>query len=438
MSSLLNPDRPPFFCPGCSHEFVVKALDKSFQQLGLSGDQIAIVTDIGCSGLFDTFFNTHALHGLHGRALTYATGLKLASPELTVVVIMGDGGLGIGGAHVLSSCRRNLDLCLLILNNFNYGMTGGQCSVTTPTEASTSSGFLGQLEAPLDICAVADAAGALWIDRTPATASGLPEKIGQAISFDGFSLMDITGICPGRFSKRNRQAKKLISSLAESFKKKHETHSHTIRPEFGKAYRQRCESLSPPRPLRSVVCRTEVELSHTIQIPMQILLLGAAGQRINTAAELICLAAMHGGLFATQKNDYPITVLRGHSISEVILSTSPVEFTGIDMPDIILALSDEGVGRREQTIRSARPDCLIIQEAGVTLPETGARVITFNSDTLSVSNTQRAMTAVALLIQYQSTLDMDMLRRGLRHRYQGEQLREITGLVERIASLDGL
>ncbi|MBT8345261.1 MAG: 2-oxoglutarate synthase, partial [Desulfofustis sp.] len=193
MTSLLNPDRPPFFCPGCSHESVVKALDKSFQHLGLSGDRIAIVTDIGCSGLFDTFFNTHALHGLHGRALTYATGLKLACPELTVVVIMGDGGLGIGGAHVLSSCRRNLDLCLLVLNNFNYGMTGGQCSFTTPAEASTSSGFLGQLEAPLDICAVAEAAGASWIDRLPATSSDLPEKIFQAISYDGFSLMDITG-----------------------------------------------------------------------------------------------------------------------------------------------------------------------------------------------------------------------------------------------------
>ena len=115
MTSLLNPNRPPFFCPGCSHERVVKALDKRFQLLGLRGDQVAIVTDIGCPGRFDTFFATHALHGLHGRALTYATGLKLASPELTVVVIMGDGGLGIGGAHVLSSCRRNLDITLLVL-----------------------------------------------------------------------------------------------------------------------------------------------------------------------------------------------------------------------------------------------------------------------------------------------------------------------------------
>jgi len=133
MSSLLNRQRPPIFCPGCSHEKVVSALDNALQRLDLQGNQVVIVTDIGCSGLFDTFFHTHALHGLHGRALTYATGLKMACPELHVIVIMGDGGLGIGGAHVISSSRRNLDLTLLVLNNFNYGMTGGQCSLTTPT-----------------------------------------------------------------------------------------------------------------------------------------------------------------------------------------------------------------------------------------------------------------------------------------------------------------
>lgn len=128
MTSLLNRERPPVFCPGCGHEAVVRGLDRALQQLDLAGEQVAIVSDIGCSGLFDTFFNTHAFHGLHGRALTYATGMKMAGPELKVIVVMGDGGLGIGGAHVLSSCRRNLDLTLLILNNFNYGMTGGQCS----------------------------------------------------------------------------------------------------------------------------------------------------------------------------------------------------------------------------------------------------------------------------------------------------------------------
>ena len=132
MTSLINRERPPAFCPDVPHERVVNALDKAFDKMALKGNEIALVSDIGCSGLFDTYFNTHAFHGLHGRALTYATGLKLARPDLNVIVTMGDGGLGIGGAHVLSACRRNLDLTLLILNNFNYGMTGGQFSATTP------------------------------------------------------------------------------------------------------------------------------------------------------------------------------------------------------------------------------------------------------------------------------------------------------------------
>ena len=124
MDSLLNSSRPSVFCPGCSHEQVLHALDQALSSMGLSGEDVVVVSDIGCSGLFDTFFNTHAFHGLHGRALTYATGIKMARPNLKVIVTMGDGGLGIGGAHVLSTCRRNIDLTLLVLNNFNYGMTG--------------------------------------------------------------------------------------------------------------------------------------------------------------------------------------------------------------------------------------------------------------------------------------------------------------------------
>ena len=186
MNSLINASRPLVFCPGCSHERVVGALDKALDKLGLAGNQVVIVSDIGCSGLFDTFFNTHAFHGLHGRALTYATGLKMARPDLTVVVTMGDGGLGIGGAHVLSTCRRNIDLTLLVLNNFNYGMTGGQCSSTTPQEAVVGSGFLNRLEKPVDICQVAAAAGAPYVTRTSSYASDLVDNMADAIAFEGF------------------------------------------------------------------------------------------------------------------------------------------------------------------------------------------------------------------------------------------------------------
>ena len=102
MTSFLNKNRPPVFCPGCTHDRITKSLDKTLIDLGFAADKTVIVTDIGCAGLFDTFFNVHALHGVHGRALTYGAGLKLADPSLNVIVTMGDGGLGIGGRPLLS------------------------------------------------------------------------------------------------------------------------------------------------------------------------------------------------------------------------------------------------------------------------------------------------------------------------------------------------
>ena len=183
MSSLINPNRPPAYCPGCSHGVVTRALDQCFQNMGIQNNQVVLVSDIGCSGLFDTFFNTHAFHGLHGRALTYATGIKLARPDLHVLVTIGDGGLGIGGAHLLSTCRRNIDVTLLILNNFNYGMTGGQFSATTPTDAQVGSGFLNQIEKPMDPCRVMQAAGASYISRISAYQNDLAYQMQPAIQF---------------------------------------------------------------------------------------------------------------------------------------------------------------------------------------------------------------------------------------------------------------
>jgi 2-oxoglutarate ferredoxin oxidoreductase subunit beta len=113
MDSLLNTRPAAGFLPGMQPRTIVLIAWTRHHRDGVAGSEVVIVSDIGCSGLFDTFFNTHAFHGLHGRALTYATGLKMARPDLTVIVTMGDGGLGIGGAHVLSTCRRNIDLTLL-------------------------------------------------------------------------------------------------------------------------------------------------------------------------------------------------------------------------------------------------------------------------------------------------------------------------------------
>ena len=245
MPSLLNSSRPPVFCPGCSHERITRALDKAFQNMNLDGEQIVIVTDIGCSGLFDTFFLTHAFHGLHGRALTYAAGIKLAQPKLNVVVTMGDGGLGIGGAHILSACRRNLDLTLLVLNNFNFGMTGGQFSATTPKEARVGSGFLNQLEAPMDVCHLAISAGAAYVARCSGYAENLSEEIEAAIRFNGFSLIDIWGVCPGRYTKQNRLTPKMITDALSRLPSINGPIAENSRTEYNEHYKKLSAGLEP-------------------------------------------------------------------------------------------------------------------------------------------------------------------------------------------------
>ena len=320
MTTMLNDSRPPVFCPGCSHDQVVRALDKALLQMGLKEEQVVVVSDIGCSGLFDTFFNTHAFHGLHGRALTYATGLKMARPDLKVIVTMGDGGLGIGGAHVLSTCRRNIDLTLLVMNNFNYGMTGGQCSATTPPDAQVSSGFLNRLEKPMDICYVAGAAGAGYVSRASTYQKDLVEQIQKAVLFDGFSLIDIRGVCTGRFTKKNKLTPTMIDDELSTLPSIDHFAEMNRRPEYGKHYRQ------------EAACRKRVESPLKIERQFQplesgrreVVFLGSAGKRIVTAGELLCLAGITAGLKATQKNDYPITVLRGHSVSEIILSQDDI------------------------------------------------------------------------------------------------------------------
>jgi 2-oxoglutarate ferredoxin oxidoreductase subunit beta len=249
MSSLINTSRPPVFCPGCSHERIVHSLEKAMARMGVAGSEVVIVSDIGCSGLFDTFFNTHAFHGLHGRALTYATGLKMARPDLKVIVTMGDGGLGIGGAHVLSTCRRNIDLTLLILNNFNYGMTGGQCSSTTPQEAVVGSGFLNRLEKPIDICKVTAAAGAAFVTRTSSYAPDLVDEMVAAIDYEGFSVVDMWGMCPGRYTKRNKLTPKRIEAELADLPRFQGPVPENQRQEYGRGYREVAGQLpTPPWP----------------------------------------------------------------------------------------------------------------------------------------------------------------------------------------------
>ncbi|MDM8538469.1 thiamine pyrophosphate-dependent enzyme [Desulfobacterales bacterium HSG17] len=427
-NSLLNTSRPPVFCPGCAHERILRELDLAFNQMELKGNEIVIVSDIGCSGLFDTFFNTHAFHGLHGRALTYATGLKMANPKLNVIVTMGDGGMGIGGAHLLSACRRNVDLTLLVLNNFNYGMTGGQCSSTSPNHAQLGSGFLNQLEKPLDICQTAKAAGAAYVQRSSAYKKDLAQEIANAVSFQGFSIMDIWGVCPGRYTKRNKLSPKMIDDDLSKLMPLPGPVPENVRPEYSLSYSKAAKELQPV-PLPALI---EPQFTPPETGRQEIVLLGGAGQRIVTAGELLCLAGITAGLNATQKNDYPITVLRGHSISELVLSQKKIGFTGIDQPDVIFALSEEGVNRRKAMFSTLTGKTLIIKSKEVEIPECKAEVADVDFKANNIKKSDWALAALAVMAVRKKIIIPEMLEAALRFKFKGRILEGSISVVDKI------
>lgn len=183
------------------------ALIRAVDRLGLDKNQVALVSGIGCTGRMPVYLDFNTMHTTHGRALAFATGLKIARPELVVIVIMGDGdALAIGGNHFIHSARRNIDLTALVVNNSIYGMTGGQYSPTTPLDSRASTAPYGNIEQPLPVCELAVAAGASYVARsTVYHATELDKFIEQAISKKGFSLVEAVSYCHTTFGRINKQ-----------------------------------------------------------------------------------------------------------------------------------------------------------------------------------------------------------------------------------------
>jgi len=342
--SYLNAATLPLpFCPGCGHHTVLEKLDQTLVALQPDPEKLVLVSDIGCSGLADQFFSTNALHGLHGRSITYATGVKLANPELTVVVLMGDGGCGIGGHHLLNAARRNVGISVVVMNNFNYGMTGGQHSVSTPPGGITGSSTLGALERPMDICGTVAANGATFVARTSTFDPELPELLARAVRHDGFALVDVAELCTAYYAPTNALNRKSMESILDEMGMVRGILVDESRPEYTRLYREQTRHLEgqPAMPARSL----EPAWSSSLSYPTGILVAGAAGKKTLSAAGVLVRGGILSGLWGTQKNIIPITVKTGFSVAEVILSPEPILYTGIGEPEIMVVLFPEGLAR---------------------------------------------------------------------------------------------
>jgi len=197
---------PNVWCSGCGIGIVMSALIRAISRLELEKDDIALVSGIGCTGRMPVYMDFNTIHTTHGRALAFATGLKIAQPKLKVIVIMGDGdALAIGGNHFIHSARRNMDLTALVVNNSIYGMTGGQYSPTTPLDGKATTAPYGNIEPPMPICELAIAAGASYVARsTVYHAVEMDRYLEQAISKNGFSLVETISYCHTTFGRLNK------------------------------------------------------------------------------------------------------------------------------------------------------------------------------------------------------------------------------------------
>lgn len=212
MDDLLRRDRlPHIWCSGCGLGTVLTCFVSALQKAGLDPDKVAVVSGIGCTGRAAGYLNLDGFHTTHGRAIPFATGLKLGNPELKVVVISGDGDLvAIGGNHFIHAARRNMDMTVLCVNNFIYGMTSGQMGPTTPTGARTSTSPYGNSERPFNVPGLAAASGATYVARwTALHVRRLERSILEALHKRGFSVVEVISPCPTYYGRWNKMGSAL-------------------------------------------------------------------------------------------------------------------------------------------------------------------------------------------------------------------------------------
>ena len=247
--------------------------------------------------------------------------------------------------------------------------------MTTPTDGVTSTTPWGNIEGPMDLCGVAVAAGAAWVYRATAFDRDLSDIIATAIEQPGFAMIDVWELCTAYYMPRNQLKKRDLLALLGRARSR-------ARPSGGPAA-PRVQRPLPRRPARRtgavIGARPPIEPSHSSALAKQtgIVIAGSAGQKIRSTATLFAEASIFAGLSATQKDDYPITVQTGHSVSEIIVSPERIDYTGIDSPDFFVVLSADGLTRVRARIEKLSTGCILYAEEALELPATKAQVRRF-------------------------------------------------------------
>lgn len=362
----LNTDNLPY-CKGCGHHLIAKNTAIALEKISLKPLDVVLITDIGCHGIIDECFNTHTIHGLHGRSLALGVGISLglSSKKKKVIVFIGDGGVTIGLQHLLEAARLNTNMSVVVHNNMLYGMTGGQASGLTPCGFKTTITRNGNPLLPYDICGLAYSAGAAYAKRIIGRGD-FSDELKEAFKVKGFSLVEVLEICPSYGAKLNPglNLSKMINLASEKA-------FSSRRAIFDPGYRKNLPSLFEKLP------EIKAEFNNNLDSQFSIILGGSAGEEVQHSASFFAQAAIASGLYATKKGSYPVTVGIGFSNAELIVSPRPINYQGIDEPNAVIITSKEGLAHNKERITQMRNGILFIDES-LKPPKTSAKVISHN------------------------------------------------------------
>jgi len=411
-NKILNKVKMPF-CQGCGHGIIVRSIAKAMEELDYTKHDTIIVSDIGCSGLVDPLFDTHSIHGLHGRAPALGVGVSLGldNTDKKVIIIQGDGGVTIGLQHVLEAARRNIDVTLVVMNNLLYGMTGGQISGLSTQKFKEQKNFEVDVP-PFDIVKLAHASGASFSARATSIKT-YTDVLKEGIEVNGFSIIEFSSLCTSYAFKK-------LDELEEVFEEAEVFRNERIPV---RAHQKEKESLLDR------LQRIEGEYDSKIENNIGILIAGSAGGGVQSAAKLLATTGMLSDLYSTMKGEYPVTVGTGFSIAEVLLSKTPINYTGLENPEVIIIVSDDGWNKVKDKITE---NSLVIIDGSLKNKETESlsNKVMYGNFNRVAGKRGAALAALAFWINDSGTMDIESLKKSVSsHKYSTVLLKAIdTGL----------
>jgi 2-oxoglutarate ferredoxin oxidoreductase subunit beta len=385
---------PTIWCPGCGHGIILMAAIRAIAKLGLKKDDILAVSGIGCSARSPAYLDFNGIQTTHGRAIAFATGMKLHRPDMRALLFLGDGDCAaIGGNHFLHAARRNIDMTVIVMNNYTYGMTGGQVSPTTPYMGISSTTPLGNIEPEMNLCEVAKAAGATFVARTTAYHfNQLATFIERGIKNRGFSFIECLSPCPTGFGRRNKfknpvemyqwlrdstiPVSKAKTMAEEELKGKIVTgiFNDISRPEFVDAYIEQMRQIQETGTAKKDEYIEMVPLPRGFKNPAhcEIRLSGSGGQGLILASVILADAAVRQGMEVAQSQSYGPEARGGASRSELILSSEEINFFQVRCPDILLTMTQQSY---DKYAREIKPGGIIVADSTFVkeLPAVGAK-----------------------------------------------------------------